>query len=160
MPTMAADARKPPRALAGLTGVVIILLAYAGFNAFLSHGPTMNPAASGVPISFDSLFRNAETVRGTEVSLYGRISQVITDGSAYDFRVAVEPDKYGFSTKDVYVHGYSGPRLLENDVVDIVGRADGIQSYRTILGVERQVPSVAVDSVNRSAMPWPTFSVH
>jgi hypothetical protein len=52
----------------------------------------------------------------------------------------VSRDQYGLWDDDVYVSGYSGTRLLEDDVVELIGTAHGLLDYETVLGATRTVP--------------------
>lgn len=171
-PTAAAivpPAAKRQRSVAERVMWILILLAVAGGAAVIypqlnggatlsGTGGAMNPNAVGSAISYDELFRNADAHRGQEVTLYARINQVIPDGSGFQFLVEVEPDQYGLALNhDVFLYGYTGPRLLQDDVVDIVGQAQGIQTYKTILNATREVPSVRVDRITISPRAWPTF---
>jgi hypothetical protein len=127
--------------------------------AACSRAPANVDAAAAKPVSFDQLMRDPSGERGKPIRLYGKIAQAIADGSGYQFRIDVEPDQYGLSTHDVLVEHYEGPRLLEGDVVDILGLADGTVTYKAVLGNQIEIPAVQLGSMTLSTVPWPTFDV-
>jgi hypothetical protein len=98
-------------------------------------------------LSYDTLMRNSDSYTGTKVKLRGEVTQVsdISTGT-YVLRVSITQGTY-FWTDDIWVD-YSGPRVLEKDIIDIWGTMVGLQSYTTVLGAQRTVPHIIADKVS------------
>lgn len=94
-------------------------------------------------VNYDDLFRSNEEYVGKIVRFRGQILQVV-DSDGTEFRIATGSTAFGlgYSGDIVYVNGYSGSRLLENDVVDFWGSVTDLYSYRALLGNTITVPRV------------------
>ena len=96
-------------------------------------------ASAGV-IGYEELFRNNEQYESQDFYFEGEIVQVIERrGDEYDFRVRVGKI---MDDEIVYLSGYKGQRLLEDDSVEFVGRSKGLHSYKAILGNRVTVPEL------------------
>ena len=112
--------------------------------------PTSTPAATATPtweqrraqsqtIDYRELFRNNEQYVGQRFYFRGKIVQVIERGEdTYDFRVDVEPES--LSSAIVYLAEYTGRRLLEDDRIEFIGAAAGLERYESILGQRITIP--------------------
>ena len=100
--------------------------------------PTPLPAPT---IDYKEMFRNNEQYVGQEFYFTGKIVQVI--GSSV-FRVDVADD---YSSHVVYLSGYRGKRLLEDDKIEFVGRVLGLHTYRSIFGQSITIPHLQAVSV-------------
>ena len=90
-------------------------------------------------IGYRELFRNNEQYVGQRFYFRGQIVQVIEHGAnTYDFRVDVTPDS--LDSAIVYLAGYTGQRLLEDDRIAFVGAAAGLQRYESIFGQHITIP--------------------
>ena len=106
------------------------------------------------PSSYDDFFRNNEEYLNDGVKWSGKIIQVIEDGQSYQFRVDV-----GLSDI-VFLHGYSGKRLLENDTIEFVGISTGLVSYESIFGGQVTIPGIRVaDLMLVEIPPTPTPTI-
>lgn len=140
--------------------LLIVLVAVAG---------DAEPTASAVPtpvltfaelkanasiVTYEELYRNNETYQGDLVYLKGEVIQVVADGNSddYELRVAVTQSEYGYDDP-VYVQ-YTGPvRLLEDDIVEIVGNVKGLRSYRSVLGGRITIPEITDTRLQVSSSP-------
>jgi hypothetical protein len=115
-------------------------------------------AANKVP--YKTFFRDNESYSGKPVYFKGKVIQAIydapfggtdcqglvdyLDGTATLLRVNVTLGSYGIYADTVYVV-YLGPkRILEDDVVDFVGMANGLQTYESVTGASITIPEVLV----------------
>ena len=90
-------------------------------------------------IGYRELFRNNERYVGQRFYFSGKIVQVIEHGeNTYDFRVDVAPDS--LDSAIVYLAEYTGQRLLEDDRIEFVGAAAGLERYESILGQRVTIP--------------------
>lgn len=121
--------------------------------------PTFDQAAriANKSATFEKLYRNNEAYQGKQVYLKGRVVQVIADGNSdrYELRVAITQATRKSSTAyninapaleryedPVYVH-YRGPvRLLEGDIVEILGTVKGLITYETVNGLSVTIPEI------------------
>ena len=99
-------------------------------------------------VGYDDLFRNNEQHVGSNVRFRGEVVQVIhAFGESYQLRVNVTLGEF-FWDDTVYVH-YEGPRLLEDDIINFVGRVDGLITYESIFGARITIPEVTALDVRR-----------
>lgn len=108
--------------------------------------------ANAKALTYEELYRNNETYQGDLVYLKGEVIQVLADGNSdsYELRVAITPSEYGYDDP-VYVQ-YTGPvRLLEDDIVELVGNVKGLRSYRSVLGGRITIPEITNVRIQPSA---------
>lgn len=95
--------------------------------------------------SYEDLMRDPTAIKGSKVSLRGKVVQVQTGTSGYTLRVEITQGSYGIWNDDIMV-SYSkpsgSPNIMEKDIVDIYGTASGTVEYTTVLGAKRTVPLV------------------
>ena len=96
-------------------------------------------ANAGV-IEYEELFRNNEQYESQDFYFEGEIVQVIEGrGDEYDFRVRVGKI---LDDEIIYLSGYRGQRLLEDDSIEFIGRSKGLHSYKAILGNRVTIPEL------------------
>lgn len=132
--------------------VIIIIAAIAssgdGVGTAQSRPPGPTPTfqeamAQATRVSYDDLFRNNDAYVGQRVHFRGKIIQVVEgSGDNYDLRVNVTRSDYGWDDT-VYLH-YSGPRLLEDDIIEFVGEVKGLRTYEAIFGNSITIPELVV----------------
>ena len=78
-------------------------------------------------VTYDELFRNNDSYIGALVHYRGEVIQVVEGWSddTFDLRVNVTEDDYFW--KDTVYLNYTGERLLENDIIEFVGRGQGVE---------------------------------
>lgn len=95
--------------------------------------------------SYEDLMRDPTAIKGSKVSLRGKVIQVQTGTSGYTLRVDITQGSYGIWDDDIMV-SYSkpsgSPNIMEKDIVDIYGTASGTVEYTTVFGTKRTVPLV------------------
>lgn len=105
--------------------------------------------------TFKTFFRNAETYDAETVYFKGEVVQALYDqpwggacgefdGTATILRVSVTYSGYGFWKDPIYVVYLGSKRVIEDDVVEMVGQGAGITSYESTLGGTITVPSMVV----------------
>lgn len=117
-------------------------------NTPLPLTPTPNPEqikADAIDVEYRELFRNVEQYVGKTISFSGEIiqnsEQTVLFGDSYRvFRIRLDSD-----IDNVIWSEYHGKeRFLEDDVVTVWGKVNGIQSYTTVLGAKIEIPSVTI----------------
>ncbi|MCX6770755.1 MAG: hypothetical protein NTX79_01745 [Candidatus Micrarchaeota archaeon] len=104
-----------------------------------------NVCLSPINVSYRELMRNNEQYVGKLVYFRGRISQVWGyDQKTQDFGMSD-----GTLLNYIYVSDYSGERLLQDDVVEMVGEVTGLYTYTTAMQTEQTVPKVKAINVKR-----------
>ena len=138
----------------GLIGLIVVVsiigsLFGGGSDSQVNVDPAMTTVNwntlknSAERVSYDELFRNNERWEGKQVYYEGKIIQVIEDsGNKYQFRANVTKGEYSWDD-DVFLR-YSGDRLLEDDIIEFVGRVNGLLTYESIFGQKITIPDITV----------------
>ena len=98
-------------------------------------------------IEYEDLFRNNEMHVGKQIRFVTEIIQVLesADGdNQFILRGNVTRGKYSWN--DAVLLDYAGARLLEDDIVEIVGIVLGLYTYEAVLGNEVTVPHIRVEA--------------
>jgi len=94
---------------------------------------------TAVTVTYDDLFRNNEVHVGKIVYYRGEVVQVMdAGGDQFQLRVNLTEDSF-FWTDPVFVQ-YSGPRILDDDIVEFVAEVVGLMTYKAALGGEITIP--------------------
>ena len=111
-------------------------------------------------ISYDDLFRNNEKYVGAVVYYLGQVIQVLT-GEQDNFQLRVNVTRGEYSWDDPVFLSYSGPRLLDGDILEFVGEVNGLVNYEAIFGNQVTIPVMTVIEarlVAKASEPTPTLS--
>jgi hypothetical protein len=100
-----------------------------------------------VAITYDELARNTESWVGRNVRLQGKVVQVMESGGSMDLRVNVTKGSYGLWSDTVYLR-FTGPRLLEGDLIEFTARVNGRVTYKTVLGASVTIPDLTALSLS------------
>ena len=146
-------------------GVSLALLASASMLGSACGDSATTPAQTPTPtptfdelsqtakrVSWEDLYRNNETYLDELVYLKGEVIQVVADGNSdrYELRVAVAEADGGYDFAEVVFVRYEGAeRLLEDDVVEIVGNVEGLRTYFS-LGGPQTIPEITDAKIRRS----------
>jgi len=94
-------------------------------------------------VSYDDLFRNNASHVGQTVHYQGEIIQVLEGGKDfYAIRANVTKGQYIW-TDTVYLD-YTGPRVLEKDILDFIGTVKGLKSYESVMKSTITIPEINV----------------
>lgn len=112
-------------------------------------------------LTYEEISRSPGAYGDSILVLKGRIVQAVEDDAGGGvLRVNVTPSKnFRHFDDTVYVEYQGRPsrRLLEGDVVQVIGDFAGIKSYRTVLGATVQVPFVrssAAPEIDMQTTQW------
>ena len=94
------------------------------------------------PVDFETLARNTDAFRGAYISVSGRVFQVMDYGSYYIYMLDMSTGWDFLQHVFVTFPKNSGPTILEDDDVTIYGEGAGTQTYTTVLGAQRTIPTV------------------
>ncbi len=125
-----------------------------GDQAQPAYRPTPKPAAektfaqakaAALKVPYKTLFRDSEKYVARSVYFRGKIIQVLDNGDGtYDLRVNVTKGDYGIWNDTAYLL-YTGKRVLEDDIVQIVGTYLGPVTYTSSMNVPITIPQISVD---------------
>lgn len=97
-------------------------------------------------ISYDNLARTPDKYKGKKVKFKGKILQVMEGDGYTQMRMAVNSNY----NQVIYIEieeGVTKERILEDDVITIMGISNGLLSYESTMGGKITIPSVIVDKV-------------
>jgi hypothetical protein len=97
-------------------------------------------------IPYDDLMRNADLYTGSKVTYTGEIEQV-TQRDDGTFVLRVDVTNKGYYWSDTIWVEYTGPRVLENDLVTLTGTFDGLTTYQAVLGNSITIPKITADAI-------------
>ncbi|MYC06365.1 MAG: hypothetical protein F4X57_04215 [Chloroflexi bacterium] len=101
--------------------------------------------ADAQTISYRELFRNSEQYEGQSFYFRGEVVQVVEKGrDKYDLRIRLGDI---FDDEVVYLSGYEGQRLLEDDIIEFVGESIGLLTYEATFGNRITIPQLKALSV-------------
>ena len=95
--------------------------------------------------TYDQISRNPETYKGQKVHFTGKVIQVLEYSTSVELRVNITKDKYGYYDDTVYIIYNNldiNNRILEEDIIDIYGELDGLESYVSTMGATITIPRV------------------
>lgn len=149
-----------------IVGIIICILLVLGVTGCLSTDSAPSapqPTAVGTPtweelkaqsrtIGYKELSGNSDQHIGQHFYFRGRVIQVIERGErAYNLRVDVEPDAPGDAIVYVtHLLDYTGQPLLEDDQVEFVGIASGVE-YDSVVGQSVTIPKIKAVAVISSS---------
>ena len=101
---------------------------------------------------YDEIFRHSENYEGSYIHIKGEVIQVLYDSNnrPSDLRINTGFCDYGEYFEGEYCEdtyyltfeNYGGERILEEDIVDIYGKYDGLYSYESIWGETITIPRI------------------
>ena len=99
-------------------------------------------------LPYNDLATNPDIWIGTDLAYMAKVVQVISPeyGNEYTYRLAVS-DSFSFNSNDIIIATYTPEdnyRPIENDVLAILGKAEGTMSYESILGQKITLPYIDI----------------
>ncbi len=103
-------------------------------------------------INYKDAARSPKQYLGNQVKFKGKVQQVVDDDdSQTTLMIYVDPDEYGNYEDPIYVSyeksDKSEPRILENDIVTAYGVMSDLQTYTTVMGASKTIPSMLASYV-------------
>lgn len=99
-------------------------------------------------ITYDNLARTPDKYEGKKVKFKGKIVQVMEGDGYTQMRMAVNSNY----NQIIYIEieeGVTKERILEDDVITIMGISNGLLSYESTMGGKITIPAVIVDKVGK-----------
>lgn len=98
-------------------------------------------------ITYNQLARTPDKYIASKVKFYGKVIQVIEDGTDVQLRIAINDD-YDNILLATYSASLIESRILENDEITIKGVSAGVITYESTMGGNITIPAVVVNSIN------------
>lgn len=145
----------------GLSSKLVVNEKPSIHNESASNAPTidaMQLRASLVPLTYDDIARYPDENNGKSVLYRGKIVQKIGVSA---LRVNITQDEYGLWSDTVYVDlkgAAKDVRLLEEDIIELLGITNGDHTYRTIFGHLVTIPKITAYEITilaKKGEPWP-----
>ena len=102
-------------------------------------------------VDYDSLARNESDWVGMNVTVTGKVIQVMEDSSGNLYRIDITDEGNGFWDDTVLVAIDAAKledRILEDDVVTVYGTSTGLYTYETVMGSTMTVPSIMAEFID------------
>ena len=99
-------------------------------------------------ITYDQLARTPDDFMGKKVKFYGKVVQVIENGTSVQIRLAVD-DNYDTILLGEYDSSIVSSRVLDDDFITIYGTSVGTISYQSTMGGTITIPGVMIDKIDQ-----------
>lgn len=104
-----------------------------------------------VSLPYDDLARNPNNYVGQYAVFSGKVIQVQESGKNTVLRLDVTKTEQGIWQDTVYVDykkkSDNESRILENDIITVYGKMNGIKDYITVLGNQISIPHILVEYI-------------
>lgn len=104
--------------------------------------------------AYKDIARNPNNYEGQQAKFTGQVIQVEESWGSDILRIDVTKDEYGVWNDTIYVDytpkSKNESRVLENDVVTVYGKLDGIKTYTTIFGSDVSIPYLKAQYIDIS----------
>ncbi len=101
--------------------------------------------ASCIIVSYDELLRYPEKYEGERINIKGYVVQTTNHGFLH---INMTEDGSGFSDDRTVVYlPEDGPRIIEEDILNVWGFEGGVETYRTVLGSENTIPVINAEYI-------------
>lgn len=101
--------------------------------------------------SFKDIARNPEQYKGEYAKLEGQVIQVMEENGFYSLRVNITKGEYDIWSDTIMV-AYQGSstsnRILEDDIITMYGKLDGMYTYTSTMGASITVPLLRAEYVD------------
>lgn len=98
-------------------------------------------------IKYSQLARTPDAYVGKKVKFRGEVVQVIEGKGETELRIAVNSD-YDSIIYASYNSDIVSSRVLENDIITVMGVSDGLISYQSTMGGTITIPSMLVEKID------------
>lgn len=97
-------------------------------------------------VPWEELYRNNEIYIGDLVYLEGKVVQVIADGNSDRYRIRVAVNE---TDEVVYVDYRGSERLLQDDIVEVIGNVEGLYTYQSVSSGPITIPEITDSKIRR-----------
>lgn len=144
--------------------VFVVLFLYANLNPVSEMPSTPSSEINEQPsmskeeyidkceeISYTDVARTPNAHIGKYAVFTGKVIQIQENGNYIMLRVNVSEGKYGLWEDTIYIDyqrkSNNENRILENDIVTIYGKMNGIKTYETVLGNQVSIPHLLAEYI-------------
>lgn len=97
-------------------------------------------------ITYDNLARTPDDYKGQKIKFYGKVIQVMEGDTETQIRLAVNDD-YNTVILCGIPKGTTSVRILEDDMITVMGTSIGLYTYQSTMGGKITIPAMYVDKV-------------
>ena len=104
-----------------------------------------------VQVQYNDIARNPQNYKGEYATYTGKVIQVQENGERVILRVNITKDKQGLWNDTLYVEyirkSNDEPRILNDDIITLYGKIEGVKSYTAVLGDQITLPYVIAEYI-------------
>ena len=108
--------------------------------------------ASCVTLNYDDIARNPNNYIGEKAVFQGQVVQVQEYGKNVVLRVNVTKGEYGIWDDTIYIDykrkSENESRILEDDIITVYGKMNGIKDYETVWGNQVSIPYLLAEYID------------
>lgn len=125
----------------------------SGAGAASSIAESTNAPRLYRPVSYESLSRDTNGMKGKFIKVKGEITQLAEDDTTYQGRIAITYNDgylsyYSDNILFVLPKNIMNSRPLEGDIVTLCGQSQGLVTYTSVMGSDITVPCIYVDDLS------------
>lgn len=99
-------------------------------------------------ISYDQLARTPDDYVGKKVKFHGKVIQVLEEDGSTTIRLAVDSN-YDTIILGTYDSSIVSSRVLDDDIITVMGVSGGLYSYKSTMGGPITIPSVLIEKIEQ-----------
>lgn len=101
--------------------------------------------------TYKEIARNPDKVYGEYSKVTGKVVQVFETDDNVELRVDITESEYGYYSDTVYVYyvrrNKGEDRILEDDIIEIYGTLEGLETYTSVLGNDVTLPKIEAEYI-------------
>ena len=101
--------------------------------------------------TYEQIARNPDKVKDNLAKVKGKVIQVLESGNTVELRVNITAKSYGYYDDTVYVYYYrmdeTEDRILEDDIITVYGRLNGLKTYTSVMKSEITLPEIVAQYI-------------
>lgn len=105
-----------------------------------------------IELPYEDVARNPNKYIDTNAVFTGKVVQVQENNNNIMFRVDVTKNAYGIWSNTIYVDyrrkTENESRILENDIITIYGKMNGIKNYTSVMGNQISIPHIIAEYID------------
>ncbi len=103
-------------------------------------------------VNYTDVARNPNNYIGENVAFKGKVIQIQENGNNVMLRVNVTEGEYGIWDDTLYIEykrkSKNESRILEDDIITVYGKMNGIKSYQAVMGNQISIPYLLAEYID------------
>jgi len=135
--------------LAVIAGIAVLYLLFAAGYLTQSQASELTVdqiQAQAITVSYSDLVRNNAQYVGKIVYFRGQVTRIFDtpEGFTVVLMAVKDPSSNVYYENDIVWLDMNGPQLNEGNFIEIWGRVDGMETYKTAQGAMKTLPEITV----------------